>query len=393
MTDNAIELPQSVTHIKLDDRDIYLVGTAHVSTESVEDVKKTVELISPDAIAVELCQPRHKAMTNPQAWQQMNIFNVIKQKKSTFLLAQMIMSSFYKKLGKELGIQPGAEMLEGINLAEQTNVKLVLADREIEVTLKRLWGNLTFFNKLKLFYQLLLSFLSNEKIDAEMIETLKAKDQLTQIMEAFGKSLPQVKKYLIDERDIYLAQKIRSATEYKKIVAVVGAGHVPGITEHIKTDHDLAEITSIPPKSIWPKILKWSFPIAIIALVTWGFFKQGPAHSMDNVYIWILVNGVLSALGAALALAHPLTIAASFLAAPLTSLNPMIAAGWVAGLVQAKLKKPTVADLENLPEAISSFSGFWKNPATKILLVVAMANLGSGIGTWIATIWIGSRAI
>jgi len=388
---NEFSLPERVCRVKAEDKDIYIVGTAHLSQESVQDVRTTVEHVHPETICVELCKSRHQAMTQADTWSKMDIFNVIRQKKATFLLAQLIMTSFYRRLGEKLGIQPGAEMREGIRLAEETKAELVLADRDIEITLKRVWGYLGFWNKLKLAFQLTMGIFIHDEIDADMVETLKQKDQLEAIMAEFAEKFPEIKKRLIDERDTYLAQKIRSATG-KTIVAIVGAGHVKGITSQIQQEHDLTGLTELPPKSIWPKIAGWGVPILILALLAYGF-TRGTRHGFENIYIWILVTGGLSAVGAALALAHPLTILSAFLAAPITTLHPLIAAGWVAGLVQAFIKKPKVSDLESLPEAIETFKGFWTNPVTRILLVCALANVGSMIGTYVAGVWIGARSV
>jgi pheromone shutdown-related protein TraB len=390
MTKSDFTLPASVHHITIEGKNIYLVGTAHVSKKSVEDVSNTIETVNPDAICVELCAARHKAIVQRDNWKQMNIFKIIKEKKAVFLLAQLIMSSFYRRIGEQLGVQPGAEMVEGIKQAEKTGAELVLADRDIEITLKRVWRNLNFFNKLKMASHILATLFVGEKIDESLIEKIKEQDQLETIMETFSESFPEVKKRLIDERDIYLAQKIRSAPG-TTIVAVVGAGHVPGIQQHIHKNEPIAPLVEVPPKSIIPAILKWAIPALIMTLLIAGFFKGGRQHSVESIYIWILVNGILSAVGAAIALAHPLTILATFVAAPITSLNPTIAAGWVSGLVQTWVKKPTVSDLEDLPNAISSVKGFWVNPVSKILLVVVLANLGSSLGTFISGSWIAAR--
>ena len=391
-TADNIALPQRVAHVAVNDKDVYLVGTAHLSNESVEDVQTTVDLVKPDAIAVELCQGRYQAMTQADNWSKMNIFKVVRQRRAVFLLAQLIMTSFYRRLGEKLGIQPGAEMLKGVELAEATGAKLVLADRNIEITLKRVWGYLGFWNKVKLFMQLAMGIFSREEIDSDMIENLKKQDQLEAVMAEFAGKFPEIKRRLIDERDTYLAQEIRSAPG-KTVVAVIGAGHVPGITEQIQQDHCLDELKELPPKSRWLAIFKWAIPLAILGLIAYGFFAKGKDHGFESIYIWFLVNGLFSAVGAALALAHPLTILSAFLAAPLTSLNPFFAAGWVAGIVQAVIKKPKVSDLEDLPEAIGTLKGFWTNPVTRILLVVALANLGSVLGTWVAGVWIGARSV
>ncbi len=389
------EQPQtsdSISCIHLDGRQIHLVGTAHVSPESVEDVRETINTVQPDTIAVELCQPRYEAMTNKDAWRNMNIFKVLREKKAVFLLAQLLMSSFYKRLGEKLGVQPGAEMLTAAQMANERGATLVMADRKIEITLKRLWGYLGFWTKLKLFVHMIASIFVGEEIDAEMIEQIKHKDQLEAVMAEFSEKFPEIKRRLIDERDIYLAQKIRQSPG-KRVVAVVGKGHVEGIKQHIQKDINLTELEVIPPKSIWPKIFKWAIPTAILALIIYGFYKEGAAHAVENVYIWILVNGILSAVGAAVALGHPLTIVSAFFAAPLTSINPFMAAGWVAGLVQAWIRTPKVDDFEALPKTTASLKAFWVNPVTKILLVTALANLGSVLGTYIAASWIATRTL
>jgi pheromone shutdown-related protein TraB len=385
-------LPKSVERIQLAEKEIYVVGTAHVSAESVEDVKATIDAVGPDSICIELCAARHKALVQKDNWKKMDIFKVIKEKRALFLLAQLILNSFYTRLGKQLKVQPGAEMIEGMQQADRIGAELVLADRDIEITLKRVWGYLNLWNKLVMVSQLMASFFVGGSIDSELVEEMKSKDQLENIMEAFTDSFPEVKKRLIDERDIYLSQKIRTAPG-KKIVAVVGAGHVKGIKEHIKNVISLEPIMEIPPKSVIPQILKWAIPLLIVVLLVVGFFKGGAEHSVESIYIWILVNGILSAAGTAIAFGHPLTILSAFVGAPITSLNPMIAAGWVAGLVQAWIKKPTVHDLEDLPNAISSLKGFWLNPVSRILLVVVLANLGSTFGTIISGIWIAERTL
>ena len=384
-------LPQRVAYVRVDDRDVYLVGTAHISKESVEDVHTTIEQVRPDAVCVELCQARYQAMTQADNWRKMDIFKVVRQKKAVFLLAQLILSSFYRRLGEKLGVQPGAEMLEGIRMAEQAGAQLVLADRDIDITLKRVWGYLGFWSKCKLAMQLLMSTLFTEKIDTDLIEQLKKQDQLEAIMAEFAQHFPEIKRRLIDERDTYLAQKIRTAPG-KTIVAVVGAGHVDGIKRQIHQDQPLDELTKLPPKSIWPTVFAWGIPLLIVALIALGFMK-GTTHGFENILIWLFITGGLAAVGAALALAHPVTILSAFFAAPITTLHPLLAAGWVAGIVQAFVKRPTVSDLEDLPEAIGSMKGFWTNPVTRILLIIALANLGAMIGVPIAGAWIAARSV
>ncbi|MFW6178846.1 MAG: TraB family protein, partial [Desulfohalobiaceae bacterium] len=238
--------------------------------------------------------------------------------------------------------------------------------------------------------QLLAGLFFQDKVSAEDIENLKDKDQLQLIMDEFAQSFPQVQKTLIQERDQYLAYKIADSPG-SKVLAIVGAGHATGIVSYLGQELDIQELCRMPPKPVWPVLVKWGIPIVIVLLLLLGFFLQGTEQSIQSIYIWVLVNGIFSALGVCLALGHPLTIAAAFASAPLTSLNPAMAAGWVAGLVQAWIKKPKVGDLEDLPRAMSSLKGFWLNPLCRILLVVVLANLGSSLGTFVAGTWIASR--
>jgi pheromone shutdown-related protein TraB len=233
-----------------------------------------------------------------------------------------------------------------------------------------------------MFTVMLSVFISEEDVDADLIDQMKKQDQLESVLAEFAGKFPQIKHRLIDERDIYLAQQIRHAPG-KKIVAVVGAGHTPGIAEHIQQDEPIDELMELPKKTIWPKIFKWGIPIFIIGMFAVSLI-EGRESLLKNFYIWTFVNGSLSALGALIAFGHPLTIISAFIAAPFTSLNPLMAAGWVAALVQAWIKTPTVQDFEMLPQSTSTWKGWHSNPVLKVLLVCALANLGSGIGTYIA---------
>ena len=383
---------ENLVHIKVKDKDVYLLGTAHVSQQSVDDVKAAVHEIEPDTICVELCPSRYQVLTKQDDWQNMNIYQVVKENKALFLLAQLGLSTFYRKIGEKLGVRPGAEMLEGVHQAEKIGARLVLADRDVNITLKRIWSSLSIWAKFKFLSHLGLSMMFQGNIEKEDIEKLKKKDQLQLVMDEFSKAFPQVQKTLVDERDQYLAHKISTGSG-QRVLAIVGAAHVPGITSYLDKDIDTESLNSSPSRAVWPTLVKWGIPLIIMGLLLYGFLVHGAEHSVQSIYIWVLINGMFSALGVALALAHPLTIMSAFVAAPITSLNPTMAAGWIAGLVQAWVKKPIVADLENLPQALTTFRGFWLNPICRILLVVVLANLGSSLGTFVAGTWIISRVI
>ncbi len=381
---------ENVKFLEVNGKEIYIIGTAHVSSKSIEDVKRLVKEVKPDTVCVELCEQRYNSIVHRKSWESMDIFRVIKERKAFFLLMQLLLSFFYQKVGKKFKIRPGMEMMVAIEEAENLGAYIELIDRNVNITLKRAWRLLSFWDKIKLFFYIFMSISSVEKIEEKDVEDLKKEDHLNKALNEIGRRFPAMKKVLVDERDIFLSQKIKNAPG-KRIVAVVGAGHVPGILKNISKDIDTSYMLEIPPASVLSKLLKWLIPIVILVCIGIGFFKGGRDFTLSSLYVWILVNGSLSALGAALALAHPITILSAFLAAPITSLNPAIAAGWVAGLVQAYVKKPTVKDLQDLPQSLSSIKGFWKNPFCKVLLVVVLSNLGSAIGTIIAGSWIVGR--
>jgi pheromone shutdown-related protein TraB len=373
----------NLTHLKFNEKEFILVGTAHVSKESARLAKSVIEEEKPDTVCVELCQSRFQAIRQKDQWQDTDIVKVIKEKNSFLLLSNLLLASFQKRIAKQFDVKPGEEMITAINTAESTGAQIHLADRDIRTTLSRTWRVMGFWSKIKLVFQLMLSLGQLDEIKEEDIEKMKQQDVLETLLAEVGKSLPALKSIVIDERDQYLAEKIRTAPG-NKIVAVVGAGHIPGIQKYWDSDIDTRALEQLPPKGKSIGILKWLIPVAIVGLFIAGFFYGGTKAGTDMIIWWILANGILAGVGAIIALAHPVTILASILAAPLTSLNPMIAAGWVSGLVEAFSRKPKVKDLERLPEDILSVRGFWKNNVTRILLVVVFTNLGSSLGTFIA---------
>lgn len=372
-----------VHHLVYANRTVILVGTAHVSRESANQVRQVIQDEQPDTVCVELCQSRFQALRQKERWQDTDIIKVIKEKKSFLLLSNLLLASFQKRIAKKLDIKPGEEMIEAVKNAEQIGAQVHLADRDIRITLSRTWHLMGFWSKIKLLFQMILSIGEVEDIKEEDVEKMKQEDVLETLLAEVGKSLPILKDILIDERDQYLAEKIRTAPG-QKIVAVVGAGHVQGIKKYWNETIDLQKLEQLPPKNKTAGLLKWLIPGAILVMFIAGFFYGGAEAGKDMIIWWIAANAILAGIGAIIALAHPATILSSMLAAPLTSLNPLIAAGWVSGLVEAFSRKPKVKDLENLPEDILSFRGFWKNKVTRILLVVVFTNLGSSIGTFVA---------
>ncbi len=378
--------------LEIDDRKIHLVGTAHVSAQSVEDVRHVLAEVDPECVAVELCPARLQTLTQREAWLQLDVLQVLRDGKAMLLLSSLVMTSFQRRIADKLGVVPGAEMLAAVEWAKEHDRELLLIDRDIQATLKRTWAGLGFFTRLKTLFQMIGGLFVGDDLSQEDIEQLKQEGQLTDMLESLARALPAVKETLIDERDRYMAEKLRRGAR-PLTVAVVGAGHGPGIREQLQHEHDLEALERIPDPPWWPRLLQWGIPIAIVGLLAYGFVQGGIGESARSLGVWFGVNGTLSALGAAAAFGHPLTVVSAFLAAPLTSLNPMVAAGWVAGLVQAWVKRPTIRDLENLPNEITTVRGFWHNPVSRVLLVVALANLGSMLGTWIAGSWILARTL
>ncbi|MEW9108229.1 TraB/GumN family protein [Cytobacillus gottheilii] len=372
---------ENITRLHLDGKEYILIGTAHISKNSAEQVKEVIEQERPDSVCVELDAGRYQSVMEGNKWKEMDIFKVIKEKKATLLLMNLAISSFQNRMAKQFDIKPGQEMIQGIESAKDVDAKLVLADRNIQITFSRIWGGLGLKGKSLLLSQVIASIFSDESITEEELEKMKKQDTINAILDEFTDSFPQLKVPLIDERDQYLAEKIRNAPG-EKIVAVLGAAHVPGITKEIHKKHDLKKLTALPPKSKAPKIIGWSIPILILAIIAYTFIAN-PDAGLQQTLSWVLWNGGLSALGAALALGHPLTILTAFIAAPITSLNPLLAAGWFAGIAQAFLVKPNVSDFEKLTEDVFTFKGFWRNKVTRILLIVVLANLGSSLGTFI----------
>jgi pheromone shutdown-related protein TraB len=320
--DNNVDL------IEVEGKKVYLVGTAHVSRTSADLVESCINKHKPDTVCIELCASRYESLKNPDRWRETDIFQVIRQGKTYVLLAQLVLSSFQKRLATKFGIKPGEEMHRAMELAEARGAHLEMVDREIRTTLKRAWARAGFLTMCRVSATLLTSIFSKEDLSEAQIEELKVGSTLSAMMTEFGDFLPGVKDALIDERDSYMAEKIRRAPG-KTIVAVVGAGHVPGMKDKIHSAIDLNELEEVPPPSKIIKIIGWGVPAIILGMFVVGFSKSGLDTSIDMIIAWTLANGIFSAVGALLALAHPLTIITAFVAAPITSLNPTIAAGWV----------------------------------------------------------------
>ena len=373
-----------VQRLTINEKEIILIPTAHVSKESVKLVQEVIADEHPDSVCIELDEKRFQNIKNPKAWEETDIVSVVKSKQVGFMIANLALSSYQKKIAEKLGTKPGAEMLQAIESAEEIGAEIVLADREIQTTFLRIWRKLGLWEKCKLIAGIFFSFDDEEEAELEEEDLAKMLegDALEGMIADIDDELPMVGDVLIHERDQYLSDKIKHAPG-NKVVAVLGGAHVPGIMTEIHHDIDLEEISTLPKKSPVGKIIGWAIPIIIIGLIIFGFvnnFQTG----LEQLGSWFLWNGGLSALFTLLAMGHPLAILTSFLLAPFTSLNPAVAVGWISGLVQATIMKPQVKDLYDIPEDIFSLKGFYRNKVLKVFLVIIMANIGSSIGTFVA---------
>jgi len=380
---------------------IILIGTAHISEESVLEVRNAIETYKPEIVAVELCQRRFESITKKDKWENTPVTALIKSNNAYFMLAQTFLSSIQRKLGEEYGVEPGSEMIAAMQEAEKYHLTVALVDRDITVTLKRAWRMMGVREKFRVVWEFLKAMIGYDEEELEELDLkeLMKQDVLSQMLEEFSKIAPSAAKVLISERDQYIAQKIYEESKKGKVVAVVGAGHITGIKKHLENQPlhaNLQELEQIPKKRFnLVKVAEIAIPVIFFGLIGWIIYSTGidPWNKIKDIFlIWFLIHGILAGVGVAIARGHPLSILTAFLAAPFTSLEPFFAPGWFAGLVEARLRKPVIKDFQELSK-IESVRGFLKNKVIRLLMVVALANLGSIIGTIIALPWILSLGL
>lgn len=378
------DYPDDVSTIHLAGKTILLIGTAHISQESTDLVEKVINQEQPDNVCIELDEKRFQALSKKQQWENLDLKQIIRNKQLSTLMVNLILASYQKKLGGQLGIAPGTELLRASTVAEENNIPTSLCDRDVRITLRRAWHSTPLWKKGYLLVTLITSLFDNTELDEEKLTELRKKDVLSELMKEIGEVMPEAKNALIDERDIYMAEKIKAAAG-KNIVAVVGAGHMEGIQKVITDDNSkqIEKIEEIPPVSkVW-KFIGWSIPTLIISSIVIIGIQKGVGAAGENLSYWILANGIPSAIGALIAWAHPATIFSAFAAAPITSLTPVIGAGYVTAFVQVMTKPPVVKEFENVSLDISSISGWWQNKLLRVFLVFILTGLGSTIGTWV----------
>ena len=378
-----------VRTFEFEQRRVVLVGTAHISEQSAQLVEHQLLKERPHTLFVELDARRMKNMEGDSSWKNVHIEKALRRKQGMLMLASVVLSTYQRRIAKKLGVEPGLEMLTAIRIAKEHRIPIHPCDRRLETTLLRAWRRSSFLSKLKLITVMFASLFQRESVNEEEVERLKHGNTLDSLMGEFASYLPQVKNVLIDERDSYIAAHILHSTS-PHIVAVVGAGHLAGIASHITryqtTRHkpSLKPLEEVPPRSRVGRALLWVIPLAVATLIALGFVYNGWEGGLRALTRWIVVNGTLSAVGCLIARAHPLTVGASFLAAPVTSLNPTIGVGFVSALLEITLRKPRASDLENLPHDTLSVRGFYRNRLSHALLVFILSSVGSAIGTFIA---------
>ena len=369
------------------ERTITIIGTAHVSAESITEVENTIREIKPDSVAIELDEKRADSIRNKDKYRELDIVKVLKRGEGFLLLANLVLASFQRRMGQNVGVNPGDEMLAAMKTADELNIPAVMADRAIQITLKRAWAKNSFWGKCKLLATLLSSAFSKEDMTAEDIENIKEKNEMDSMMNELSEYMPVVKEVLIDERNVYLADKIWNSPG-NKVVAVIGAGHLDGVVENLEKlaagqTQDISQIDVVPPKSGFGKFIGWIIPIIIVGLIAAGFVYGGTQLGTKMILSWILWNGTCAAVLTLLAAGHPVTIVAAFVSAPITSLCPFIGCGFVTALVQAFVCKPKVRDMETLQDDVN-FKGFYTNRILRILLIFILSSLGSSVATFIS---------
>jgi pheromone shutdown-related protein TraB len=375
--------------IKLQDREIILIGTAHVSKESVAEVDRVIRDAGPDRVCVELDEERYASMSRGDDWKKLDVVKIFREGKGFLLMANLVLSGFQRRMGQELGVKPGEEMKTAVETAGELGIPYSFCDREVQVTLRRAWLRCGLWNRCKLLASLLAGAFSTEKFSEGEIENLKNRSELDGMMAELAEYLPSVKETLIDERDRYLAAKIWEARG-KKIAAIVGAGHIMGIKTHLERiaageeGVDVGALNTIPPRPPLSALSGWIFPLLIALLIGAGFFIAGPDLSRSMILRWLLWNGSLAALGSLIALGHPLAILASFAGAPVATINPFIAVGFFSGIVEATLRKPRVTDAETISDDITSLRGIYRNRITRALLVFLLSSIGGAVGNLIS---------
>jgi pheromone shutdown-related protein TraB len=372
-----------VHRVEVGGREIFLVGTAHVSQRSVDLVREVIERERPDAVCIELDGGRYEALSQEKRFEEQDLREVLRNKQLSTLILNLILASYQRRLGLQLGVAPGSELMEAARVAGEHDIAISLCDRDVRITLRRAWQSISWWQRFRLLGELGASLFESPEVSEDELARIRDQDVVTEVMNELGRMMPDLKRVLIDERDAFLAHKILE-TEGQRIVAVVGAGHVDGMKGRLLRDEraDLESISEIPADSKALKIIGWAIPAVIIGSIVTIAITQGAEAAGENALIWFFANAIPSGIGALIALGHPLTIAVAALSAPFTSLSPLIGAGYVAAFTQLWAKPPVVSDFGTVGDDLSVPSRWWKSRLMRIFLVFVLTTLGSLLGTW-----------
>ena len=394
----------SVTELVSGETSYHLVGTAHVSQRSVEEVRAAIATLAPDVVCVELDATRYDALTKASAFRDLDVFKVVREGRTLYLLAHLALASYQRRIGASLGVKPGAELLAAIDAARAAGIPVELIDRDINITLKRTWRNLGLWKRSTLLASLIVGF-ERAKADGEAtggaaldgpiteatIEDLKEPKALSEMLSELGRLVPQIKAPLIDERDQYLASKLADAGAGRRtVVAVVGAAHVPGMLARFGQPLDRAALERVPPASLGWRIVKWLVPILFLVALIWGWRRSTTSSLLEMMLAWILPTSVAAGGCTLLAGGSLLSVLSAIVVSPIAAIHPLLGTGMVVGVVEAWSRKPSVADCERLPDDIQSLRGFWRNPVTRILLVAVASGIGTAVGFWVGVGWVAS---
>ncbi|WP_418515055.1 TraB/GumN family protein [Erysipelothrix rhusiopathiae] len=367
--------------IKFKDKTLHFVSTAHVSKQSVLDVQQTIETVQPQAVCIELDDNRARNLMESDKYKEIDIKQIIKTKRVGAFIATLVLSSYQKKLADDLNTSVGQEMRQAIVSAQDVDASVHYIDRDVQVTFKRIWGNLTFFKKISLLSTLLFSVFEDDNVSEDDVENLKESDLLFESVREMDEKLPAISKSLLHERNAFMAEKIKALSE-QEIVIVVGAAHTEGLIESLNHEHSLYELNQVPAKKRF-NISGWIVPGVIIALL-FALTLKNPHMALKDLFVWFALSGGLATLGALLCLAHPLTILTTALTAWIGTLSPVLGVGMFAGLMEAYQRPPTFEDFDSLSDHATQPKMWYKNKVLRILLIFVITSLFSSIGTFIA---------
>jgi pheromone shutdown-related protein TraB len=380
----SILASEDVRVVRLGEREVVVLGTAHVSRESVDLVRSAIGELRPDAVCVELDPKRFEALARPERFEALDLREVIRSRQLATLGLNLALASYQRALGLSLGVRPGAELLEAARCAEDAGIPVALCDRDVRVTLRRAWRALGFWKRSLLVASFSAALFERQELSEDDLRELRRTDVLSRLLAELGEAFPGLKTVLIDERDAYLAERIRE-TPGRRVLAVVGAGHVAGLVRRLESGEraDLGALSTTPPPSRLTHVLGWGIPaLVLLSLLAIGL-RDGGAVAGENVAFFALATGLPSAAGTLLAFGHPVTVLSALLLAPLTALSPLIGIGHVTALVQSWMRPPFVRELSSALDDLGTASGLWRNRLLRVLLVFVLSTLGGVIGTWV----------